>query len=85
MSNDVELSGFQFRKEENGVKWSVRKDGPNTMHRMQFEGRELIGSWAGPRWVFSALVSMSPAEWGSYDTHDAYMCAISRALRANNA
>jgi hypothetical protein len=81
---DNELSGFQFRKEENGVKWFVRKDGPNTVHRMQFEGMALIGSWVGPRWVFSALVSMSPAERGSYDTHDEYMCAINQTLRARN-
>lgn len=71
-----------FHKEEGGVKWYMDdpERGVNTVHYMEFDGRILSGCWCGPRWVFWALVLMSPSERARYDTHDSFMGAIRTVL-----
>jgi hypothetical protein len=72
-----------FYKKEAGVEWYIERQEDrdvNAVHYMQFDGRILRGSWCGPRWVFWALVLMTPSERVSYCTHDAYMGAIRTVL-----
>jgi hypothetical protein len=53
----------ELRDEQNGVKWSSERVGSvNVIHHMELAERTLSGGWVGPRWVFRALVEMSPSE-----------------------
>lgn len=70
-----------LRKEENGVIWyATNADYAHAVHYMTFNDRVLSGCWAGPRWVFWALSSMSPEERASYHTHDEYMGAVNTQI-----